>query len=174
MENFEKVLVQYEPMISALIRKLHIYRDYDGFRQVGKIALWQAWRKFDEEKGNFTPFAYRSMQGAMLDELKRESRLAERMLIAENEQFERLEDPLPVAEEMPEWLEAAPLTLNERLLLDELFLNGKSVVELAEAHNISLAGMKKRRERTLKKVKAYMEETDDCFRPAENGTKDHW
>ena len=58
MMNFEDVLEQYEPMISASIRKLNIYRDHESFRQAGRIALWQAWNRFDEAKGNFTPFAY--------------------------------------------------------------------------------------------------------------------
>jgi len=42
MMSFEDVLNQYEPMISASIRKLNIYRDHEQFRQAGRIALWQA------------------------------------------------------------------------------------------------------------------------------------
>ncbi|MBO0602533.1 hypothetical protein I2483_12775 [Sporosarcina sp. E16_3] len=71
MMNFEDVLEQYEPMISASIRKLNIYRDHENFRQAARVALWQAWNRFDDAKGNFTPFAYRSIRGAMLDELKK-------------------------------------------------------------------------------------------------------
>ena len=77
MTNFEDVLAQYEPMISATLRKLNIHRDHDSFRQAGRVALWQAWARFDEAKGNFTPFAYRSIRGAMLDELKKENRFEE-------------------------------------------------------------------------------------------------
>lgn len=157
MENFEAVLKQYEPMISALIRKLHIYREYDSFRQIGKIALWQAWQRFDQSKGNFTPFAYRSIQGAMLDELKRESRLANRTLIAENEQLEQIPEPFIPADMLPEWMEEVPLTKEELILLENLFINGKSVAELSHVHGISLAGMKKRRERVLKKVRKFIE-----------------
>jgi DNA-directed RNA polymerase specialized sigma subunit len=73
VNNFEEVLNQYEPMISASIRTLNIYRDQESFRQTGRAALWQAWTRFDIEKGNFTPFAYRSIRGAMLDKLKREN-----------------------------------------------------------------------------------------------------
>lgn len=162
MKDFETILEQYEPMISALIRKLHVYRDYESFRQVGKIALWQAWERFDETKGNFTPFAYRSMQGAMLDELKRESRLTERMILTEDHQFERLEQQSVSADEMPVWLEDVPLSKQERLLLDELFRNGTSVMELSRVHGITLAGMKKRRERVLKKLKDYIESGAVC------------
>ena len=162
MKDFETVLEQYEPMISALIRKLHIYRDYESFRQVGKIALWQAWERFDETKGNFTPFAYRSMQGAMLDELKRESRLTDRTIITEDDQFERFEKHIVNTDEMPEWLEDVPLSKEECLLLEELFQNGTSVAELSRVHGITLAGMKKRRERVLKKLRDYVENKSNC------------
>lgn len=151
MKDFEEVAVQYAPMISALIRKLHIYRDYDTFRQIGNIALWQAWQRFEDSKGNFTPFAYRSIQGAMLDELKRETKRNERGSCTDNGVREKAEET--VIEELPEWLEINQLTAHEKWLLDALFVKGFSLPELAELEKISLAGMKKRRERLLKKLK---------------------
>ena len=53
MMNFEDVLEQYEPMISASIRKLNIYRDHDSFKQAGRVALWQAWHRFDASERKF-------------------------------------------------------------------------------------------------------------------------
>ena len=79
MTNFEDVLQQYDPMISAFIRKLHIYREHETYKQAGRVALWQAWERFDESIGNFTPFAYISIRGAMLDELKKEKRFEQRV-----------------------------------------------------------------------------------------------
>ncbi|MDN7244521.1 sigma-70 family RNA polymerase sigma factor [Planococcus shenhongbingii] len=152
MKNFEEAIVQYSPMISAIIRKLHIYRDYETYKQVGKIALWQACLRFDETKGNFTPFAYRSIHGAMLDELKKETRFADRFTVAENEQFEWISDDR-VTDELPEWIQTALLAEAEYILLEDLFVKGKSLRELASISGISHAGMKKRRERVLKKVK---------------------
>jgi RNA polymerase sigma factor (sigma-70 family) len=155
VKNFEEAIIQYSPMISAIIRKLHIYRDYDAFRQVGKIALWQACQRFDESKGNFTPFAYRSIHGAMLDELKKETRFAARFAVTETEAFEWISDDF-VEDGLPEWVDSRLLTESEYALLEDLFVKGKSVVELAALSNISLAGMKKRRERVLKKVRERM------------------
>ncbi|MGI2327537.1 sigma-70 family RNA polymerase sigma factor [Planococcus sp. YIM B11945] len=156
MEHFELVMAQYTPMVSAIIRKLHIYRDHDAFRQVGYVALWQAYDRFDEEKGNFTPFAYRSIHGAMLDELKRQSRISATSVIMENNSFEWIEDNR-TEDTLPEWLDEVVLSQAERELLEQLFVQGKSVSELAVAHALSLAGMKKRRERLLKKVKEQLE-----------------
>ncbi|WP_412177850.1 sigma factor [Sporosarcina sp. YIM B06819] len=45
-----------------------VHRRYLKLRQTGRVALWQAWTRFDTEKGNFTPFAYRSIRVAVLDE----------------------------------------------------------------------------------------------------------
>lgn len=151
MEDFEEVAVKYAPMISAVIRKLHIYRDYDTFRQIGTIALWQAWQRFEDEKGNFTPYAYRSIQGAMLDELKRETRRNDQVTHkGSNAQEEGREE---MVESLPDWLEVNKLNGQEKRLLEALYVKGCSLPELAITENISLAGMKKRRERLLKKLK---------------------
>lgn len=152
MKDYEELEVQYAPMISAIIRNLHIYRDYESFRQIGKIALWQASVRFNDSKGNFTAFAYRSISGAMIDELKRETKFTERNLVQENHEFDEFfaDD---TEDSMPEWLDMISLSNEERKMLEALFLKGESVVGLAAAEGISVAGMKKRRERLLKKVK---------------------
>lgn len=151
MNDFEEVAVTYAPMISAIIRKLHIYRDYDTFRQIGNIALWQAWQRFEDGKGHFTPFAYRSIQGAMLDELKRETKRNDQVSRIANGQEEEIREE--VADGLPDWLEVNKLNKHEKWLLEALYVNGRSLSELAVTEDISLAGMKKRRERLLKKLK---------------------
>ncbi|EGA88908.1 hypothetical protein GPDM_12831 [Planococcus donghaensis MPA1U2] len=151
MRNFEEVAVQYAPMISAIIRKLHIYRDYESFRQLGNIALWQAWLRFDDTKGNFTPFAYRSIQGAMLDELKRETKRNEQIsYLGPDMKEENIEE---IKECLPEWLGIDMLSEHEKRLLNALYVQECSLRELAVIENISLAGMKKRRERLITKLR---------------------
>ena len=152
MEDFNEVEAQYAPMISALIRKMHIYRDYEVYRQVGKVALWQAWSRFDGDKGDFTPFAFRTVHGAMLDELAREGRYAKLFQLSEGGHFEELEMPAP-EEKLPDWVAAVPLREKERKLLNELFVEDKGIKQLAELYGISVAGMKKRRARLLEKIK---------------------
>lgn len=152
MKEYEKLDTQYAPMITAIIRKLHIYRDYESFRQVGKIALWQASIRFDESKGSFTAFAYRTIYGAMLDHLKKETKYIERNLVQQNHEF----DDFAVCteeDELPEWIDAICLKQEEKRLLEELFVKGTSLTKLAASEGLSLAGMKKRRERILKKIK---------------------
>ncbi|HSJ37593.1 MAG TPA: sigma factor [Planococcus sp. (in: firmicutes)] len=152
MEDFNEVEQRYAPMISALIRKLHIYRDYEVYRQVGKVALWQAWSRFDGDKGDFTPFAFRTVHGAMLDELAREGRYAKLFLLSEGEHFEDLEMPVQ-DEKLPDWIRGVPLRETEKKLLNELFVEDKGIKQLAGLYGLSVAGMKKRRARLLEKIK---------------------
>ncbi|WP_301107735.1 sigma-70 family RNA polymerase sigma factor [Sporosarcina sp.] len=159
MENFDDVSEQYEPMISAIIRKLHIYRDFEDFRQAGRIALWQAWSRFDQSKGNFTPFAYRSIYGAMLDEMKKENRLNERyapvddQTLALIEGYSMEEDVFPALN-----IVLNTLNLEERQLLSMIYTEKRSQTFCAEFFGISKAGVKKRRERLLKKLRERLTE----------------
>lgn len=155
MKDYEQAAEQYSPMISAIIRQLHIYRDYDAYRQIGKIALWHACCRYEEGKGDFTPFAYRTIRGAMLDELKREARFTSRFAVSENMPFEEIEAG-SIEDQLPEWLDQIKLKKSERKLIEDLFVHGISIADLAHIHGLSVSGMKKRRERVLKKVRAGM------------------
>ncbi|ANU17770.1 sigma-70 family RNA polymerase sigma factor [Planococcus maritimus] len=153
MEDFTEVAEQYAPMISSIIRKLNIYADYDAFRQLGFIALWQAWEKHDPEIGHFAPFAYRSINGAMKDELTRRQKGGKK--VKNSELFLEEEEAVEwSAETLPEWLDAVSLSPKERRLLQQMYIDGYSLVELQKYYGVTLSGMKKRRERILSKVRA--------------------
>ena len=157
MMNFEDVLEQYEPMISASLRKLNIYRDHESFRQAGRIALWQAWNRFDEAKGNFTPFAYRSIRGAMLDELKKENKFEEHVTQMEDESLGTIiESKCNIHDGAPNGLAEALANLSptEQELVQWLFIEGFTLAECAGRVGITVAGIKKRRERILVKLRS--------------------
>ncbi|WP_342600187.1 sigma-70 family RNA polymerase sigma factor [Psychrobacillus sp. FSL H8-0483] len=155
MKTFEEVLIQYEPMISACIRKLHIYKNHELYKQAGNIALWKAWVKFDEDKGEFTPYAYRSMYGAMLDELKKEKHVEDTINPVEDEKLSLLIDHSLVSTFEHEELGLAleKLTWDEQRLLSWLFIEGISLQQAATRAGISQSGIKKRRERLLNKLR---------------------
>lgn len=154
--NFDDVLIQYEPMISATLRKLNIYRDHETFRQAGRIALWQAWTRYEEGKGHFAPFASRSIRGAMLDELNKENRFSEHHMQTEDDILSALREiEHPIAEVWSDRIEEGfeQLTAAERMLVQWLFVEGLTQVECAEKAGISVAGVKKRRERLIAKLR---------------------
>lgn len=152
LEDFVLIEEKYAPMISAIIRKLSIYRDHEDYRQIGKVALWQAWSRFDADKGDFTPFAFRTVHGAMLDTLTREGRYAKLFLLSEGEHFENLEFQVR-DEKLPEWLSGIDLQDKEWQLLRELFVEDKGVKQLAALYGISVSGMKKKKARLLDKIR---------------------
>lgn len=152
MEAFTEVAEQYAPMISSIIRKLNIYTDYEAFRQLGFIALWQAWEKHDPEIGHFAPFAYRSIKGAMKDELTRRQKGGKK--VKNSDLFLEEEEAVEwVAEQLPYWLDDALLSPKERQLLQELYVDGYSLTELQKRYGVTLSAMKKRRGRTLSKIR---------------------
>jgi len=157
MMTFEDVLAQYEPMISASIRKLNIYRDHDIFRQAGRVALWQAWTRFDEAKGNFTPFAFRSIRGAMLDELKKENKVEENIALVDVDiLLDETEIKFDVYFGEKHELEGVLDILSpaERELVQLLFFDGFSLAECAGKIGISVDAAKKRRQRILVKLRS--------------------
>lgn len=146
-------------MISACIRKLSIYKNHELYRQAGRIALWKAWVKFDVEKGDFAPYAYRSIYGGMLDELKREKRQEEQVDPVEDEKLAFLLEKSLVTSLLQEDLEIAieSLQSRERELLMWIFVEGISLQQAAYRAGITIPGIKKRWERMLVKLRERIE-----------------
>lgn len=144
-------------MIHACLRKLRIYKNHDSFLQSGRIGLWQAWKRYDETKGDFAPFAYRSIYGCLLDELKKATN-EELLMPAEDHTLELLlNQPVLVSESWEPLSEAmSRLQPHEQQLIHLLYMIGSSQDEVAKHLGITKAGVKKRRERTLAKLKQLM------------------
>ncbi|WP_172371637.1 sigma-70 family RNA polymerase sigma factor [Sporosarcina jiandibaonis] len=164
MEKFEEVLTQYEPMISASMRQLNIYRDHESFRQAGRVALWQAWTRYEEGRGHFAPFASMSIRGAMLDLLKKEVRFEENVMQTEEDVLEFLNDiESPETDQWSDRLCQAFKVLNdaEREFIHWYFVEGLSQAECAEKAGVSVAGIKKRRQRMLVKLREALQYTTE-------------
>jgi len=157
METYEDVLNQFEPMIHACIRKLRIYKNHDSFIQVGRVGLWKAWKRYDSSKGDFAPFAYRSIYGSLLDELKKAAN-EENILPAEDQLLEiLLNKPSESSVDLEELINAlSQLNLAEQQLIQLLFIDRSSLDEVALHFGITKAGVKKKRQRTLQKLKRIM------------------
>lgn len=142
-------------MISACIRKLNIYKNHELYKQAGRIALWKAWVKFDATKGEFAPYAYRSMYGAILDELKKDKHMEETINPVEEEKLSFLIDRALIHCIANEDLGLAleHLSANERELLSWIFVEGISLQQAATRAGITIPGIKKRRERMLNKLR---------------------
>ena len=65
-------------MIKKQILALKIYKNQEDFFQVGMIGLWEAYHRFDPQKGAFPAFAQTTVRGKMMTHLKKESQFEQR------------------------------------------------------------------------------------------------
>lgn len=92
MENFDELAATYKKMIYSLIHSLHVYKNQDEFYQIGLIALWDASKNFDEEKGvQFSTYVYRFIKGRLQNHLSSESKREEHCTYASEEYWNSLE-----------------------------------------------------------------------------------
>ena len=154
--RLEEAIVQFEPMISACMRKLRIYKNHDSFRQAGLIGLWMALEKYDESKGELHSYAYRLIYGAMLDELKKET---SKESLWETDTLTSLLDSKQQLTYHNEKLCTAlkQLKPHEQLLIALLYNERYSFEEVSKQLNITISGAKKRRERILRKLRERLE-----------------
>lgn len=154
MCRFEVVLEQFEPMISAAIRKCRIYKNHEHYRQTARIALWQAWEKYDHEQGDFAPYAFTCIRGSLLDELKKQNRYETRYYPEQDDVIEFF-TPSSTKADLSCVLEELlnNITKEEQNLLIDFYIQGYSYEELAIKYNASVSALKKRRIRILQKVR---------------------
>lgn len=144
--QFEILVKAYQPMISSILRKTSIYRDHELFRQAALIALWKAWENYEESKGSFAGYAYRSMYGAVLDELKKSTK----DVPMEDSFFANASSVLPTQKFHELVIELPPL-LQEVLLLS--YYEGYTAEEISERIGLSVPGVKKRKKTALVKLR---------------------
>lgn len=159
--KFEEMLEQLEPMISAHIRKLHIYKNHEHFRQVARMAIWQAWQKYDSTRGDFQPYASQTIRGALLDELQRTKRYEERYVPMESESLKELRDQGLVKMEgsILEILQAYTTNL-EFDLLRYYYYGGYTHEEIAKVFKITTAALQKSKSRLLARLRTELKRED--------------
>jgi RNA polymerase sigma factor (sigma-70 family) len=81
--TFEECLNQYSRMIKATMKKLHIYKNFDEYYQIGQIALWKAYQQYQTAKGSFSSYAYITVRGYLLNELSKAIKYDERNVFSE-------------------------------------------------------------------------------------------
>lgn len=158
MNTFDQVLEQYTPMISHVLKRAYVYKNHDHYRQCAMIALWKAWQNFDVQRGDFTPYAYRTMLTTIYTEMRKDNQYTDRNIAYEKDElvniaqfyemknhshcdFGQLEDVL------------SKLKHEEYNLLINLYVYQYSYKELAIIENTPLTTIKKRRDRLMKKLR---------------------
>ena len=165
--DFEQVLEQYKPMISSILRKAHIYKNHEHYRQAARIALWKAWRNFDVTKGSFTPYAYRMMLTTVYTAMRKDNAYSESQIPFEKDKLTNLVQDTDLKTMQHDYTAALEilaelLTADEFELLKDLYVHQYKYDELTTKYNASVAALKKRRDRILKNLRVKLK--TDAFR----------
>lgn len=158
-QSFEEVLESVQPMISSILTSLRIYKDYDYYRQVAAIAVWKAWLKADPTKGQLSGYIYSNIKGELLNELIKEKNYLEKIATVDDEtldyfrsEFEREEYNYPQSSNFLESL-ICQLKQVERSILYLYYVEDLSDQDIANILGFSVAAIKKRRQRIIKKLR---------------------
>lgn len=152
--DYEQVLEQYRPMISAIIRDFNIYKDFEDYEQIAMLALWKATQIYDEERGAFSSIAYTLMKRAVGDALRKNIQAAKQTPV-ESDTLQHLTESSTDENETLEWLILIfeKLSPEERKLAHMYWIEEIPNDELAELFQISYDGVTKRKYRLLTKLK---------------------
>lgn len=152
--DYEQVLEQYRPMISAIIRDFNIYTDFEDYEQIAMLALWQAIQIYDEERGAFSSIAYTLMKRAVGNALRKNIRVAKQVPV-ESDTLQYLTETTTDENEAEEWLALIfeHLSPEEQQLAYLYWIEEKPNDELAQLFQISYEGVTKRKYRLLRKLK---------------------
>ena len=156
--SFEEIFDKTKHVVSMAIYKCKIYKNREHYEQIGYIALWNAYNQFDGVEEEFEPYAYVFVKNAILNELKTMSRYESRHVFYDQSDAvsstHHCEEPNQnLTEYINELLK--PLKEEDRQMLLALYVYQYSYEEVAEALNISVHALKKRRDRVMRKLRSY-------------------
>ncbi|MGY3715161.1 sigma-70 family RNA polymerase sigma factor [Sutcliffiella cohnii] len=156
--NFSDVLEQYKPMIFKIINTLHIYRDHSYYFHEGVVALWTAYRQFNEEKGSFSAYAYTTIRGTLLNVLKAERLFDDNHAPWDKEYEEFIPDDSVSLDEQIKQLEPYMecLTQNQQIWVVEHIFYGKGIKQIAREHRTTDAAVKSWRRGAIQNIMRYI------------------
>ena len=159
--SFEEIFDKTKHVVSMAIYKCKIYKNREHYEQIGYIALWNAYNQFNGVEEEFEPYAYVFVKNAILNELKTMSRYESRHVFYDQSDAvsstHHCEEPSQnLTEYITELLK--PLKEEDRQMLFALYVYQYSYEEVAEALNISVHALKKRRDRVMRKLRSYKEQ----------------
>ncbi len=156
MENFNEMVKQYSPMVYKIIHSLRIYKNQEDYYQIGLIALWEAYEKFEISKASFVTFSYNMIRGRILNALQKEKRIDDKLVLYEPTSYVLIEGSPMCDHYFPyEILKSYGEDLTDRQLCWILhhFIEDLSIEQIAKKYNVSNETVKSWRKGALKKLK---------------------
>lgn len=153
--TFEEVVKVYDPMIHSVISQLRISREVDDFYQIGLIGLWEAYKHYQLEKGNFAAYAKSLIRGRILMEFDRKYiPYQNSFLQPDNSIFQIIDESVTTPfekEDLDVYLHG--LTDNQRKWAIGAFYENKSVGQIAADYRVTGETVKSWRKLALKRIR---------------------
>jgi RNA polymerase sigma factor (sigma-70 family) len=153
---FQKVVEEEEWLIHYGMKQLHLYKNQDEYYQEGLIGLWEAYVRFNADRGvAFRTFAWWTVRGKLLSHLKKSKNREDREATLTNGLIEIVEDlqaEIPLEyESLLAYCEG--LTPEQKKWVILHFLESKGPNQIAREENVSLETVKSWRRYALQKIR---------------------
>jgi len=161
-QPFDEVLELVQPMITSILLRCRIYKDFEYYRHIASIAVWEAWRKADQSKGLFSAYIYTTVKGEILKELSKEKSFENIHTPMDNDTINYIRDR-EMSERSPVLIECimSHLKFEERKILLLFYVDGYSYLEIAKELGLSVDAVKKRRTRIMIKLRKLLYSKDE-------------
>ncbi|GAB0169537.1 sigma-70 family RNA polymerase sigma factor [Lysinibacillus sp. CTST325] len=161
-QPFDEVLELVQPMITSILLRCRIYKDFEYYRHIASIAVWEAWRKADQSKGLFSAYIYTTVKGEILKELSKEKSFENNHTPMDNDTINYIRDH-EMSEISPVLTECimSHLKFEERKILLLFYVDGYSYLEIAKELGLSVDAVKKRRTRIMIKLRELLYSKDE-------------
>ncbi|OLO38921.1 hypothetical protein BTR23_10265 [Alkalihalophilus pseudofirmus] len=153
--NAEEIIEKYAPIVKKQMKKLNIYKDFDDYYQVGLIALWEAYERYNPEKGSFATFAIFTVRGRLLTMLQKEKSYTDKHHITEDGFHQMIDNhtAIPLEKEIIEsYIEGLPP--RQQTWVREVIIYNKSTAEIAKQYGVHENTVRVWKQGLAKNVKA--------------------
>lgn len=159
-KELNQLIIDYEPMIMSIIKRLNILYDIEDYMQTGRTAVHQALSTYNESaaKGaTLSQFIYTRIYQRMIDEIRKTSRYTNHV-----EASEAIEDETSFLFSNTDYYaallvhEVKPILTDRECQWFELVLDGYSVAEISLILGVSISTVKNIRKSARIKIKAHL------------------
>ncbi|WP_052659477.1 sigma-70 family RNA polymerase sigma factor [Bacillus alveayuensis] len=164
-QTFEELVTTYHPMIISIIKKLHITKEVDEYYQIGLIALWEAYKEFQNEKGSLSSFIYKKIYWKIVSHLRKQLNTKASECSLTDEMTEIFAAPAIQREFSEKQLETMfkDLSPYQRKWLISYIFKGKSLKEIASEEGVSVGAVKQWRVKAIRKLRRRWHMYEDLF-----------
>ncbi|SDO39061.1 sigma-70 family RNA polymerase sigma factor [Alkalicoccus daliensis] len=155
-KEFEKVLSQFMPMVYGVIHKWNLMREKEEYEQIGRIAIYEAWLKYDTAAGPFAPLAKSYIYGKIRHELTRQDKRKSRAYSLEPELLFNIADSQHSEEIvlLQQWILQLDLTPREKDWAAAYIIENLKPADIAVKYGVSVTTVKSWRKTALKKLRS--------------------